>query len=105
MISMTSMVNATLRKGPIMASLLIAAFVALLSQTVLNVALPKMMIDLNVNESTIQWLSNGYMLMNGVLVPISAYLINRFTTRKLFLVASSLFALGTIVCALSGDFS
>lgn len=102
---MTSMVNATLRKGPIMASLLIAAFVALLSQTVLNVALPKMMIDLNVDESTIQWLSNGYMLMNGVLVPISAYLINRFTTRKLFLVASSLFALGTIVCALSGDFS
>lgn len=102
---MTSMVDANLRKGPIMASLLIAAFVALLSQTVLNVALPKMMIDLNVNESTIQWLSNGYMLMNGVLVPISAYLINRFTTRKLFLVASSLFALGTIVCALSGDFS
>ncbi|MEC0270962.1 DHA2 family efflux MFS transporter permease subunit [Paenibacillus anseongense] len=102
---MTSMVNATLRKGPIMASLLIAAFVALLSQTVLNVALPKMMIDLNVNESTIQWLSNGYMLMNGVLVPISAYLINRFTTRKLFLVASSMFALGTVICALSGNFS
>lgn len=102
---MTSMVNETLRKGPIMASLLIAAFVALLSQTVLNVALPKMMIDLNVNESTIQWLSNGYMLMNGVLVPISAYLINRFTTRRLFLIASSLFALGTIICALSGNFS
>lgn len=102
---MTSMVNANLRKGPIMASLLIAAFVALLSQTVLNVALPKMMLDLNVNESTIQWLSNGYMLVNGVLVPISAFLINRFTTRKLFLTASTLFAVGTIVCALSGSFS
>ncbi|MCK9858573.1 DHA2 family efflux MFS transporter permease subunit [Paenibacillus sp. ATY16] len=102
---MTTAVSNQLRKGPIMASLLIAAFVALLSQTVLNVALPKMMADLDVGESTIQWLSNGYMLVNGVLVPISAYLINRFTTRKLFLVASSLFAIGTIVCALSGDFS
>ncbi|MBP3966011.1 DHA2 family efflux MFS transporter permease subunit [Paenibacillus lignilyticus] len=101
---MTSMISSTLRKGPIMASLLLAAFVALLSQTVLNVALPKMMEDLNVNESTIQWLSNGYMLVNGVLVPISAFLFNRFSTRKLFLVASSLFAIGTIICAFSGDF-
>ncbi|MFC4812040.1 DHA2 family efflux MFS transporter permease subunit [Paenibacillus sp. GCM10023250] len=102
---MTTMVSNTLRKGPIMASLLIAAFVALLSQTVLNVALPKLMADLGVTESTIQWLSNGYLLANGVLVPISAFLVNRFTTRKLFLAASSLFAIGTIVCALSGDFS
>ncbi|SFJ72816.1 drug resistance transporter, EmrB/QacA subfamily [Paenibacillus sp. UNC496MF] len=102
---MTTMVSNSLRKGPIMASLLIAAFVALLSQTVLNVALPKMMTDLGVTESTIQWLSNGYLLANGVLVPISAFLVNRFTTRKLFLTASSLFAIGTIVCALSGDFS
>ncbi|WP_308637210.1 DHA2 family efflux MFS transporter permease subunit [Paenibacillus silvisoli] len=101
---MTSMVSQTLRRGPIMASLLIAAFVALLSQTVLNVALPKMMEDLNVNESTIQWLSNGYMLVNGVLVPVSAFLFNRFSTRKLFLVASTLFAIGTIICGFSGDF-
>ncbi|RAP73439.1 DHA2 family efflux MFS transporter permease subunit [Paenibacillus montanisoli] len=101
---MTSLVSSTLRKGPIMASLLIAAFVALLSQTVLNVALPKMMIDLNVNENTIQWLSNGYMLVNGVLVPVSAFLFNRFSTRKLFLIASSLFAIGTIICAFSGNF-
>ncbi|QHW32033.1 multidrug efflux MFS transporter [Paenibacillus rhizovicinus] len=102
---MTTMVSNQLRKGPIMASLLIAAFVALLAQTVLNVALPQMMVDLDVGESTIQWLSNGYMLVNGVLVPISAYLINRFTTRKLFLVASVTFAIGTAVCAVSSDFT
>ncbi|RIE02733.1 DHA2 family efflux MFS transporter permease subunit [Cohnella faecalis] len=87
-----------------MAALMIAAFVALLSQTLLNVALPVMMKDLNVNENTIQWLSNGYMLVNGVLVPVSAFLIARFTTRKLFLVATSLFAIGTIICALSYNF-
>lgn len=94
-----------LRRGPIVASLLIAAFVALLAQTLLNVALPVMMEDLDIGPSTIQWLMNGYMLVNGVLVPISAYLIDRFTTRRLFIVASSLFAIGTIICAVAPDFS
>ncbi|WP_235886367.1 DHA2 family efflux MFS transporter permease subunit [Paenibacillus cymbidii] len=88
-----------------MAALILAAFVALLSQTLLNVALPKMMEDLNVNENTIQWLSNGYMLVNGVLVPVSAYLISKFTTRRLFLIASILFAVGTLFCALSDTFA
>src|SRR5690606_13846798 len=101
---MANLVSETIRRGPIMASLIIAAFVALLCQTLLNVAFPVMMEDLNVNENTIQWLSNGYMLVNGVLVPISAYLINRFTTRRLFLVASVMFALGTLFCAIAPDF-
>jgi EmrB/QacA subfamily drug resistance transporter len=101
---MSEATTTTLRRGPIVASLLIAAFVALLAQTVLNVALPVMMEDLNLTASTIQWLSNGYMLVNGVLVPISAYLIERFTTRKLFIVASSLFAIGTVVCAVAPGF-
>ncbi|AZN42466.1 DHA2 family efflux MFS transporter permease subunit [Paenibacillus albus] len=101
---MTTAASSTLRRGPIVASLLIAAFVALLAQTLLNVALPSMMKDLNVNENTIQWLINGYMLVNGVLVPISAFLISRFTTRRLFLVASGLFAVGTVICAFSPNF-
>ncbi|NQX61688.1 DHA2 family efflux MFS transporter permease subunit [Paenibacillus qinlingensis] len=102
---MSNAVTNTLRRGPIVASLLIAAFVALLAQTLLNVALPSMMKDLNVNENTIQWLINGYMLVNGVLVPVSAFLISRFTTRNLFLLAAGFFALGTIICAFAPGFS
>lgn len=93
-----------LKKGPIVASLLIAAFVAILSQTLLNVALPKMMADLNIGENTIQWLITGYMLVNGILVPISAYLIERFTTRQLFAWATGLFTVGTIMCAVAPGF-
>ncbi|WP_084783419.1 DHA2 family efflux MFS transporter permease subunit [Paenibacillus sp. FJAT-26967] len=93
-----------LRRGPIVASLLIGAFVALLSQTFLNVALPGMMVDLNVSENTIQWLSNGYMLVSGVLVPISAFLIERFSTRKLFLSAVGLFTLGTMISGFAPGF-
>jgi EmrB/QacA subfamily drug resistance transporter len=99
------MTETTLKRGPIVASLLIAAFVALLSQTLLNVALPKMMEDLNISANTIQWLSNGYLLVNGVMIPVSAYLIERFTTRKLFITAIGLFTIGTIICAFSPSFA
>ncbi|TYP70789.1 DHA2 family efflux MFS transporter permease subunit [Paenibacillus methanolicus] len=101
---MSQAITQTLRKGPIVASLLIGAFVALLAQTLLNVALPKIMEDLNVSANTVQWLSNGYLLVNGVLIPISAYLISRFTTRNLFITSVSLFVLGTILCAIAPGF-
>ncbi|WP_123040013.1 DHA2 family efflux MFS transporter permease subunit [Cohnella candidum] len=93
-----------IRRAPIVASLLIAAFVAILSQTLLNVALPKMMVSLGVSETTIQWLITGYMLVNGILVPISAYLIEKFTTRHLFIAATGLFTAGTIICAVAPGF-
>lgn len=94
----------TLRRGPILAALILAAFVALLNQTLLNVALPKMMEDLGITAATVQWLSTGYMLVNGVLVPISAYLIEKFTTRKLFTTAVVLFLIGTVIAALAPSF-
>lgn len=93
-----------LKRGPIVASLIIAAFVAILAQTLLNIALPSIMKDLDVSENTAQWLITGYMLVNGVLIPISAYLIERFTTRRLFIVAVGLFTLGTIVAGLAYSF-
>ncbi|WP_168120049.1 DHA2 family efflux MFS transporter permease subunit [Paenibacillus sp. HB172176] len=94
-----------LRRVPIVAALIMGAFVALLAQTLLNVALPKMMEDLEVSTNTIQWLTNGYLLTNGILIPLSAFLISRFSTRKLFLTAVGLFAIGTIVCAFAPEFS
>jgi len=99
-----SNVPSTLRRGPIVAALLIAAFVAILAQTLLNVALPKMTADLGVSYNTIQWLATGYLLVNGVCIPISAYLIERFTTRHLFTTAVGLFTLGTILCAIAPNF-
>ncbi|MDQ0196686.1 DHA2 family efflux MFS transporter permease subunit [Paenibacillus wynnii] len=94
----------TLRRGPIIAALLIGAFVALLNQTLMNVALPKMMEDLNIVANTAQWLTTGFMLVNGVLVPISAYLVEKFTTRQLFTTAMVLFSIGTLVCAVGTGF-
>lgn len=80
-----------IRRGPIIAALLIGAFVALLNQTLLNVALPSIMDDLKIATNTAQWLTTGFMLVNGVLIPISAFLVEKFTTRQLFITAMSLF--------------
>ncbi|GFN31731.1 DHA2 family efflux MFS transporter permease subunit [Paenibacillus xylaniclasticus] len=95
---------APLKRAPIVASLIIAAFVALLAQTLLNVALPSIEKDLNISHNTVQWLVTGYMLVNGILIPISAYLIDRFTTRTLFIVAVALFTIGTFMDAVAHGF-
>ncbi|MFC3797869.1 DHA2 family efflux MFS transporter permease subunit [Cohnella sp. GCM10012308] len=101
---MSNAIASTLRRGPIVASLLIGAFVALLSQTLLNVALPKMMADLHIGSNTIQWLVTGYMLVNGVVIPVTAYLISKFSTRQLYIVAMGLFTVGTVVAAVAPNF-
>ncbi|WP_420802075.1 DHA2 family efflux MFS transporter permease subunit [Tumebacillus flagellatus] len=91
--------------GRLLTVLLLGAFVAILNQTLINVALPHMMNDLNVSANVIQWLVTGYMLVNGVLIPITAFLIERFGARKLFIAAMSLFTLGAVICAISSNFS
>lgn len=81
----------------ILAILMTGAFVALLSNTLLNVALPSIMKEFNVTPSTVQWLVTGYMLVNGVLIPTTAFLIKKFTARRLFLIAMGLFTVGTLI--------
>ncbi|MDY0395170.1 MFS transporter [Virgibacillus halophilus] len=71
----------------------------------MNVALPSIMVDLKITESTAQWITTGFMLVNGVLIPVTAFLMERFSTRQLFITAISLFALGTLICGISPDFS
>ncbi|SFJ88868.1 drug resistance transporter, EmrB/QacA subfamily [Halobacillus dabanensis] len=88
----------------IVSVLLVSAFVAVLNQTLLNTALPNIMETLHVSASTSQWLMTGFMLVNGVMIPITAFLIGKFTTRSLFFTAMSLFTVGTVVAAIAPNF-
>lgn len=90
---------------PLLIVLLSGAFITILNQTLLATALPPIMKDLNIGESTVQWLQSIFMLVNGIMIPITAFLIGKFTTRRLFLTAMSIFALGTLVAAVSPNFS
>lgn len=88
----------------IISAFLIATFIGLFNETALNMAFVQLIADFNSDAPTIQWLTTGYLLTLGVLVPISGILMQRFTTRQLF-VASLVFSIvGTIISAISPTF-
>ena len=90
----------------IIAILFVGAFVSFLNNSLLNVALPSIMVDLDIkNYSTIQWLSTGYMLVSGVLIPASAFLLTRFSNRSLYMTSMVIFTLGTALAAFAPNFS
>lgn len=88
----------------IIAILMIGAFIAFLNNTLLNIALPSIMNELEVGPTTVQWLTTGFMLVNGVLIPTTAFLIEKYTVRRIFLVAMFLFSMGTIIGGLAHVF-
>ncbi|GKU76919.1 MDR family MFS transporter [Paenibacillus sp. L3-i20] len=94
-----------IKRLPILIALIIGAFFAILNETLLNIAFVELMNDLNVTYTTIQWLSTSYMLVVGILIPVTALLVQWFTTRQMFIGAMTLFSIGTLVCALSPGFS
>src|SRR6478752_6412679 len=103
-LSKNATINPSLKKGPIMFVMIIGAFLATFNQTIMSVAIPELMNDFDIKASTAQWLTTGYMLVNGVLIPITAFLMQRFTTRELFQTAMIIFLGGTIVSAAAPNF-
>jgi len=89
---------------PISVALILAGFCCMLSETLLNMALKNLMVQFSVSATTVQWLSTGYMLIMGISIPVSALLIQTFTTRQLFLTSVVIFLAGTIVSSLSVSF-
>lgn len=63
--------------------LMLGAFVGMFSETALNIALPQLMKALAVGQSSIQWLVTGYMLVIGIVLPLSSLLTKWFTTKQL----------------------
>ena len=88
----------------IVAVVVLGAFLALLNQTVMSPALPVIMSDFSIDASTAQWIMSIYPLVSGIMVPVSAFLIDKFSTRALFFGATLVFALGTLLCAAAPDF-
>jgi drug resistance transporter, EmrB/QacA subfamily len=83
---------------------LVMAFTATLNQTLMVTALPVLMKDLHVNLNTVQWLTTGYVLVLGIITPISANLYQKFSNRKVFLSVILVFLLGTVMGASANSF-
>ncbi len=84
--------------------LLVSAFVVILNETIMGVALPALEEDLGISTSTGQWLTTAFMLTMAVVIPITGFLIQRLHTRTLFLTAMSLFTAGTLIAAAAPGF-
>lgn len=87
-----------------MLPLLLGAFIGMLSETSLNIALPQLMKAFNVPTGTIQWMVTGYMLVIGIILPLSSFLTKWFTTRQLVIFGLATFLIGSIISATAGSF-
>lgn len=89
----------------ILSVLLVSTFVVFLNETILGVALPQIMADLNIPASTGQWLTTAFMLTMAVIIPTTGFLLQRFSTRTMYISAMTLFLIGTLIAALSVGFT
>lgn len=84
--------------------IVIGTFVTILNQTLVTPALPSIMEDTHVDAATAQWLTTGFTLVNAIMIPITAYLQDRFSVKKLFVFSMSVFCVGTALCAWGPNF-
>jgi len=89
----------------VIATLLVATFVVILNETIMNVALQRLMVDLRVDAPTVQWLATGFMLTMAVVIPTTGFILQRLTTRAVFMLAMGLFSGGTLLAALAPGFT
>lgn len=92
------------RPGAVKAILLLTAFVAMLNETSINVALPALMQAFQVPVTTIQWLVTAFMLVMAVVVPTTAFLISRFHTRKLYFFSLAVLIVGSLAAGFAPGF-
>lgn len=105
-------VSSTAKSGPLIAPsdmrviwlLLIAAFVAILNETTMGIAIPHLNTDLGIPPELGQWLTSAFMLTMAIVIPTTGFLLQRFTTRQIFIAAMTSFSLGTLVCLIAPGF-
>jgi MFS transporter, DHA2 family, lincomycin resistance protein len=92
------------RDRQVIGILLVAAFVVILNETIMSVALPRLMVDLDISARTVQWLTTAFMLTMAVVIPTTGFLLQRISTRTVFMLAMGLFSAGTLLAAISPGF-
>ncbi|WP_432418694.1 MDR family MFS transporter [Corynebacterium suedekumii] len=89
----------------ILTVLVASALVMFLNETILSVALPSIMADFDIPATTAQWLTTGFMLTMAVVIPTTGWVLQRFSTKQVFLAAVASFLVGTVVAAAAPTFA
>lgn len=92
------------RPGLVIGLLVSSAFVMILNETIMSVALPPLIDRLDVAATTVQWLTSGFLLTMAVVIPTTGFLLQRITSRRMFVASMTLFSTGTLICALAPGF-
>jgi len=85
----------------ILVVIIIGTFMAILDGSIVNVALPKMMVIFSASTEDIQWILTAYMLTLGVIMPLSGYLGDTFGYKRTYITALALFIIGSVLCGMS----
>ncbi|MCV7424792.1 multidrug efflux MFS transporter [Mycobacterium yunnanensis] len=91
--------------GVVIGLLVFSAFVMILNETIMSVALPVLIVDLDIAARTAQWLTSGFLLTMAVVIPMSGSLLQRFPVRAIFIASMSSFCAGTLISALAPGFA
>lgn len=78
-------------------TLLIGTFTMSISQSSLSTAYPTLMRSFGISADTVQWLTTGFMLVMCVSMPISPWLLNNLSFKRMFVLALALFDIGTLM--------
>ena len=85
-------------------TLLSGTFTMSISQSSLSTAYPTLMKFFGVTAPTIQWLTTGFMLIMCIMMPISPWLLNNFSFKKIFLSVVAIFSIGTFIIIIAPNF-
>jgi len=85
-------------------TLITGVFITVLNQTILATAFPTLMKAFDISTATVQWLTTGFLMVNGIMIPVSAYLSTKFPTKWLYITAMSTFLLGTVIAFIANSF-
>lgn len=89
------------RNRLVISLLLVSTFVVVLNETLMGVAIPHLMQDLQITASAAQWLTTAYLLTMATVIPVTGYLLQRLNTRPVFMLAMVAFSIGTFVSSLA----
>ncbi|WP_243676917.1 MFS transporter [Secundilactobacillus collinoides] len=77
--------------------MLIGAFTMLLTETFFNNGIPTIIRVYHVTQSTAQWVSTGYQLVAGLMIPLSAWVFHKFNTKYTVITLAAIFLLGSLI--------
>lgn len=98
-VTLTEGVSEPSGHGRLIALLVASAFVVILNETIMGVALPDLMREFGVEATTAQWLTTAFLLTMAIVIPVTGWLLTRFSLRSVFLAAMTSFSIGTLIAA------